>query len=140
VYKQEKIIMVDWRDLGISKAELARAEILEEARVTDDLFHDAGEYGLGNRDIGQFFDMPEGYDSKWLEKSACKGLDPEMFIVEGRDSEMAQSRLEAARVCAQCAVEVECAEYSLLLPRLTKGVFGGNSENERRKIKANKKD
>lgn len=64
----------------------------------------------------------------WLDRGACRGLDPETFYPEDEDA------AEAAKsVCAQCVVRVTCLDFALA-HREKQGVWGGATERERRRI------
>lgn len=67
------------------------------------------------------------------DKGACYGADPQAFFQEkGGDVRPAQ------RICSNCTVFEECQEYALE-SREPFGVWGGLSEQDRRKIRASRK-
>lgn len=71
-------------------------------------------------------ESPEEYE--WMQQAVCKDTSPGKFFPTDSVS------LEAAqRVCAMCEVRVECLEYALN-NRVEHGVWGGSSEQERRRI------
>lgn len=65
----------------------------------------------------------------WMARGACRGMDPSIFIPERRD----QTTTDAKRVCASCPVRDECLEYGIFEPY---GVWGGKTDNERRRIRS----
>jgi len=67
-------------------------------------------------------------DRAWLDRGACRGLDPEIFYPE-TDEEADRARA----VCDSCAVQGACLEYALV-HREKEGVWGGATERERRRI------
>lgn len=67
--------------------------------------------------------------SKWLEKAACAGVDPELFF-PGRG----ESTREARAICAGCEVRATCLEHALDAGEKF-GIWGGKSERERRRIR-----
>ena len=67
-------------------------------------------------------------DKAWLDRGACRGLDPQIFY-PGEDDDAT----EAKSICAECNVRVTCLEYALTF-RIDHGVWGGCSERERRRI------
>ena len=65
----------------------------------------------------------------WMRQANCRGVDPAAFFPSD------VSGLETARrVCGGCSAKEECLEYALS-NRLDHGVWGGTSEEERRKLR-----
>lgn len=70
------------------------------------------------------------YDAcEWQERAACRGTDPEIFHPEKGGSPAA-----AQRICARCDVREECLLYALKHDERF-GIWGGLSENDRRKLR-----
>lgn len=64
----------------------------------------------------------------WRQLAACRGVEPEIFYpVSDEEAEVAKA------VCGQCSVRQPCLEYALAT-RERDGVWGGNTEKERRRI------
>ena len=66
----------------------------------------------------------------WRKRSACRGIDPDVFYPV---SEAEEDAAEAKAVCAQCPVRESCLEHALA-NREREGVWGGTTERERRRI------
>ncbi len=64
----------------------------------------------------------------WRQRSACRGLDPEIFY-PATDEEAD----EAKAICAICPVRQMCLEHALAA-REREGVWGGLTERERRRV------
>ena len=65
---------------------------------------------------------------EWMDKALCTGIPPETFAPnDGAGVEVAR------KICADCVVREECLEYALM-NRIDHGVWGGESERERRRI------
>jgi WhiB family transcriptional regulator, redox-sensing transcriptional regulator len=64
----------------------------------------------------------------WRQRSACRGLDPEIFF-PATDEEAD----EAKAICAVCPVRQMCLEHALAA-REREGVWGGLTERERRRV------
>jgi WhiB family transcriptional regulator, redox-sensing transcriptional regulator len=64
----------------------------------------------------------------WVNRSACKGLDPTIFY-PSTDEEAE----EAKAVCAECPVQEDCLEHAIG-QREHNGVWGGATERERQRI------
>ncbi|MGA9077500.1 MAG: WhiB family transcriptional regulator [Acidimicrobiales bacterium] len=64
----------------------------------------------------------------WRQRSACRGLDPEVFFPPS--DEEAE---EAKAVCALCPVRQMCLEHAIVC-REREGVWGGLTERERRRM------
>ncbi|MDQ1403137.1 MAG: WhiB family transcriptional regulator, redox-sensing transcriptional regulator [Actinomycetota bacterium] len=70
----------------------------------------------------------------WRDSAACRDTDPELFFPIGTTG-MALDQIEAARsVCQSCAAQVPCLEFALATNQES-GVWGGASEEERRKLR-----
>ena len=67
-------------------------------------------------------------DQSWHHKSACRGLDPEIFYPTS-DEEADQAKA----VCGVCVVREACLEHALG-SRERDGIWGGATERERRRI------
>ena len=67
-------------------------------------------------------------DRAWLDRGACRGLDPEIFYPE-TDEESERAK----KVCGSCSVQEACLEHALA-HREKEGVWGGATERERRRI------
>lgn len=66
--------------------------------------------------------------ANWRHRSACRGLDPEIFF-PAADEEAD----EAKEICAVCPVRQMCLEHSLAAHE-REGVWGGLTERERRRV------
>lgn len=69
-------------------------------------------------------------DDSWKQAGLCCQVDNDMFYPEKND---AAGAILAKRVCGLCEVRVRCLEVALARPERY-GVWGGMSENERRKL------
>lgn len=68
----------------------------------------------------------------WRLDAKCRDVDPNMFFPVGTKKEVLAANKEAVAFCAGCAVIDECLEYALA--NKLKGVQGGTTEGERKKI------
>lgn len=69
------------------------------------------------------------WDQPWVDQALCAQIDVgDVFF-----SETTGINNEARRICARCEVQPQCLEYALHRPEW--GIWGGKSENERRKIR-----
>lgn len=71
----------------------------------------------------------------WQEEAACRGMDSSIFFHpqnERGSARMNRDRL-AKRVCVQCPVRLECADYAIRA-REPYGVWGGLTEEDRDRI------
>lgn len=66
---------------------------------------------------------------KWMDGAACATTDPEMFYPE----KGGVGARDAKSVCLRCDVRTQCLEYALS-NKEPFGVWGGKSEQERRKM------
>lgn len=76
----------------------------------------------------------ERADDEWRARAACRDSDPDLFFPVGTTG-VAVEEIEAAKaVCMGCPVREECLQYALEANQDT-GVWGGTSEEERRKLR-----
>lgn len=71
----------------------------------------------------------EDDETAWQESALCAQTDPELFFPEKNGSAKG-----AKKVCARCEVEADCLRYTLEHDE-NHGVWGGLSENQRRRLK-----
>ncbi len=73
----------------------------------------------------------------WQDHGACRDYDSTLFFHPQNERGSARLRRDRAakRVCATCAVRLECADYAVRA-REPYGVWGGLSEEERELIYA----
>lgn len=65
----------------------------------------------------------------WRERANCTDADTELFFpADGMDA------AEAKALCRGCEVRESCLHYALTIPE-TKGIWGGTSERERRRMR-----
>ena len=70
----------------------------------------------------------------WRDRSACRDTDPDLFFPVGTTG-IALDQIEAAKaVCRGCEVQAPCLEFALATNQES-GVWGGTSEEERRKLR-----
>lgn len=70
---------------------------------------------------------------EWTRRALCAEVDPDLFFPEKGDD---VSRVK--RICKACDVKKECLKYSLDNDERF-GVWGGLSEHNRRKLRAERK-
>lgn len=71
-----------------------------------------------------------GPDRAWQAQANCLGVDPDLFFPE-----RGASTKQAKAVCHGCTVRNACLEYALANAEKF-GIWGGLSERERRRIRA----
>ena len=70
----------------------------------------------------------------WRAQAACRDTDPDLFFPVGSTGP-AVEQIEAAKaVCRRCPVQATCLEFALSTNQEA-GVWGGASEEERRKLR-----
>lgn len=70
----------------------------------------------------------------WRDRSACRDTDPDLFFPVGTTG-IALDQIAAAKaVCRGCEVQGPCLEFALATNQES-GVWGGRSEEERRKLR-----
>lgn len=70
----------------------------------------------------------------WRDRSLCRDSNPDLFFPIGTTG-TAVDQIEAAKsVCGACPVREECLEFALATNQEA-GVWGGTTEEERRKLR-----
>jgi len=70
----------------------------------------------------------------WRTGAACRDTDPDLFFPVGQTGPAIKHIANAKAVCNTCAVKRECLEYALMTNQ-DAGIWGGLTEDERRKIR-----
>ena len=70
----------------------------------------------------------------WRTGAACRDTNPDLFFPVGQTGPAIDHIARAKSVCSSCAVQVECLEYALMTNQ-DAGIWGGLTEDERRKIR-----
>src|SRR3954447_8187542 len=70
----------------------------------------------------------------WRDRSSCRDTDPDLFFPIGTTGPAIEQIEAAKRVCRQCEVQGACLEFALATNQEA-GVWGGTSEEERRKLR-----
>ncbi len=73
-------------------------------------------------------------DDTWREHAACRDTDPDLFFPVGTTGPALEQIASATAVCDECPAKQPCLEYALSTNQ-DSGVWGGTSEEERRKLR-----
>ncbi|MEZ5142169.1 MAG: WhiB family transcriptional regulator [Acidimicrobiales bacterium] len=71
---------------------------------------------------------------EWRSLAACRDTDPDLFFPVGTTGPAIEQIANAKAVCATCEVKQACLDFALTTNQ-DSGVWGGTSEEERRKIR-----
>ncbi|MCB1015012.1 MAG: WhiB family transcriptional regulator [Acidimicrobiales bacterium] len=70
----------------------------------------------------------------WRADAACRDTDPDLFFPVGTTGPAIDQIASAKAVCGECDAQSECLEFALATNQ-DSGVWGGTSEEERRKLR-----
>lgn len=70
----------------------------------------------------------------WRDRSLCRDSDPELFFPIGTTGHAIDQIDAAKEVCERCTVQAECLEFALATNQEA-GVWGGTTEDERRRLR-----
>jgi len=70
----------------------------------------------------------------WRAAAACRDTDPDLFFPIGTTGPAIDQIDAAKQVCQQCEAQAPCLEFALATNQES-GVWGGTSEEERRKLR-----
>ena len=73
-------------------------------------------------------------DEDWRDLAACQDTDPDLFFPVGTTGPAIEQIANAKAVCNMCAAKEPCLEFAIATNQ-DSGVWGGTSEEERRKIR-----
>ena len=70
----------------------------------------------------------------WRSLAACQDTDPDLFFPVGTTGPAIEQIENAKAVCRQCDAQRDCLEFALATNQ-DSGIWGGTSEEERRKLR-----
>ena len=70
----------------------------------------------------------------WRDDAACRDTDPDLFFPVGTTGPAIEQIANAKSVCDSCTAKEPCLEFALSTNQ-DSGVWGGTSEEERRKLR-----
>jgi WhiB family redox-sensing transcriptional regulator len=70
----------------------------------------------------------------WRSEAACRDTDPDLFFPVGTTGPALVQIDSARQVCTECEVREPCLEFALATNQ-DSGIWGGTSEEERRKLR-----
>ena len=73
-------------------------------------------------------------DDEWRVEASCQDTDPDLFFPVGTTGPAIEQIANAKAVCNTCAAKEPCLEFALSTNQ-DSGVWGGTSEEERRKLR-----
>jgi WhiB family redox-sensing transcriptional regulator len=73
-------------------------------------------------------------DYGWRKHAACRDTNPDLFFPVGTTGQALVQIDQAKAVCHECPVQSDCLEFALTTNQ-DSGVWGGTSEEERRKLR-----
>jgi WhiB family redox-sensing transcriptional regulator len=72
--------------------------------------------------------------ANWRDGAACRDTDPDLFFPVGTTGPAVDQISAAKQVCDTCPAKEPCLEFALMTNQ-DSGVWGGTSEDERRKLR-----
>ena len=101
------------------------------AITADSFTHTSSPHELASHEL---IEHTAAVSLNWRDNAACRDTDPDLFFPVGTTG-LAVEQISAAKaVCATCPVKGPCLEFALITNQ-DSGVWGGTSEDERRKIR-----
>jgi len=73
-------------------------------------------------------------DYRWRKDAACQDTSPDLFFPVGTTGQALIQIAQAQAVCAKCPVQTECLQFALATNQ-DSGIWGGTTEEERRKLR-----
>lgn len=73
-------------------------------------------------------------DNEWRVNAACRDTDPDLFFPVGTTGPALEQIAAAKAVCEKCVSREPCLEFALVTNQES-GIWGGTSEEERRKLR-----
>ncbi len=75
-----------------------------------------------------------GQEPDWRIDAACRDTDPDLFFPVGTTGPAVDQIASAKEVCNTCPAQNKCLDFALTTNQ-DSGVWGGTSEDERRKLR-----
>ncbi|HEX4659666.1 MAG TPA: WhiB family transcriptional regulator [Streptosporangiaceae bacterium] len=72
--------------------------------------------------------------AEWWSLAACQSADPDLFFPISASGRASAQMARAKAICARCLVQDDCLRYALAADPVH-GVWGGMSEEERRRLR-----
>jgi WhiB family redox-sensing transcriptional regulator len=88
----------------------------------------------GGTTVRTFSRTFEWDDSAWRTQAACRNSKPELFFPVGSTGVAVEEINSAKQVCHACPVREQCLQFALLTNQES-GIWGGTSEDERRRLR-----
>jgi len=73
-------------------------------------------------------------NDEWRDHAACRDTNPDLFFPVGTTGPAIEQIDQAKAVCRECPSQASCLEFALMTNQ-DSGVWGGTSEEERRKLR-----
>ena len=73
-------------------------------------------------------------DYRWRKDAACRDTSPDLFFPVGTTGPAIEQIENAKAVCGECCAQSACLEFALATNQ-DSGIWGGTSEEERRKLR-----
>jgi WhiB family redox-sensing transcriptional regulator len=70
----------------------------------------------------------------WRDHAACRDTNPDLFFPVGTTGPAIEQIEQAKAVCRECVSQTACLDFALVTNQ-DSGVWGGTSEEERRKLR-----
>jgi WhiB family transcriptional regulator, redox-sensing transcriptional regulator len=91
--------------------------------------------GSGGSNVALMWNRTVEWDDKdWRQLAACRSTEPDLFFPIGTTGPAIDQIEAAKRVCRGCDAMEPCLDFALATNQES-GVWGGTSEEERRKLR-----
>lgn len=85
--------------------------------------------------------ITSGQQLEWREHTACAGVDPEVFVVDGmypvNSADYKAAVAKAFAYCDRCSVQEQCLEFGMSQPL---GIWGRTTSSQRKTLRAANRD
>ena len=90
---------------------------------------------IGGKHVALTWIRTHDWDAEdWRDRASCRDTSPELFFPIGTTG-LALDQIDAAKqVCEECPVAGQCLEFALATNQEA-GVWGGTTEDERRRLR-----
>jgi WhiB family transcriptional regulator, redox-sensing transcriptional regulator len=90
---------------------------------------------MGGKNVALTWIRTHDWDAEdWRDRASCRDTSPELFFPIGTTG-LALDQIDAAKqVCEECPVAGQCLEFALATNQEA-GVWGGTTEDERRRLR-----
>lgn len=94
---------------------------------------------MSHEQIDILADWYTDHPTAFMRQGNCQGMDTNLFFpYKGESAREALQACNGSDTKPECPVKAQCLEYALTLPTVCVGIWGGTTQRDRRRIRADR--